>query len=187
MQWAILAAMVLVLTACATTAPRSVSDRDRWRSDLAAYEDRLEQFTAQARELQDDFQALRANPNFAAVEKKIRDLAARTGSGDTTNAKGLLVASLYTMTLGELLVFSRFLTLSTQWVTLEATTSELESLRLDLWLRRIALDRQSAQRTEVIQKVGMPASDPSLVERPVSTPPSCLTYMVGNLTFANCE
>ena len=89
------------------------------------------------------------------------------------------------MTLSELMIFPKFLALSTRWITLEAIRSELESLRLDLWVRRIALERQAARRTGVVQKVSLSAGDPSVVERPVPIPWSCTAYVVGSLTFAS--
>ena len=114
-------------------------------------------------------------------------LAARSASGDGTGTTELIVAILYTMTLGELLVFPRFLDLSTRWTVLDATKSELESLRLDLWVRWIALERQSSQRAGIVQVVGVPAGVPPLVEQPIAPPLSCISYVVGRLAFADCS
>lgn len=190
MRWAVLGPAALVLTACATAAPPAASRADRWQSDLSAYHEALERFHAEVQQLLEDFQSLRTNPNFAAVEEKIRGLAARRASGDKADANELIVTSLYTMNLGELLVFPRFLALSTRWLTLEATRSQLEQFRLDLWVRQIALDREASRGTQVVQKVGMPAGelplDPTLVKRPVPFLVSCRTHVVGDLAFANC-
>lgn len=181
MRRAILGALIFALTACATTplAP------NRWESDLNTYQDRLQEFNADARQLLEDFQALRANASFAAVEQKVKELAARVVGGDTANPNELIVGSFHTMALEELLVFTRFLALSTRWLTLEATRSELESLRLDLWARKVT--GEGSLRGAVIQKVGMPAGDPSLVEQPIRIPWSCTSCVVGNLSFANCR
>ena len=190
MRWAVLGAAALVLTACATTATPATSRADRWQSDLNAYHEALERFHAEVQQLLEDFQSLRTNPNFAPVEEKIRGLAARRASGDGASANQLIVTSLYTMSLGELLVFPQFLALSTRWLTLEAARSQLEQFRLDLWVRQIALEREASRGTQVVQKVGMPAGelllDPTLVKRPVPFPVSCLTYLVGDLAFASC-
>ena len=172
MRWAILGAIVLALSGCATTAPPSASRADRWQSDLNTYQEQLQAFGAHAQQLVEDFQALRANPNFAAVEDKVRDLGARIASGDNTNVNGLIVASLYTMTLGELLVFPRFLALSTRWVTLEATRSELENLRLNLWVRRIALERGASRATGGVQKIRLSISPLLSSRSPLLSPAS---------------
>lgn len=182
MRRAIGGVLIFALAACATTplAPGA----DRWESELRTYQDRLQEFTADARQLLEDFRALRASPSLAAVERKVKELAARTAGGDTANPNELIVASLHSMALEELLVFTRFLALSTRWLTLEATRSELESLRLDLWARKVA--GEGSLRGAAIQKVGIPAGDPSLVEQPIRTPWSCTSCVVGNLSFANC-
>lgn len=187
MRRALLGPIFLALTACAPIVPPPASRFDLWERDLKVYQEQLERFITQARQLREDFQALRADPHFAAVEAKIRDLAARSASGNGTDTTGLIVATLYTMTLGELLVFPRFLDLSTRWTVLDATKSELESLRLDLWVRWIALERQSSQRAGIVQAVGVPAGVPPLVEQPIAPPLFCISYVVGRLAFANCS
>jgi len=178
--------LALALTACATAAAPPDTPADRWGRDLEAYADQLERFTAQVRQLGEDFRALRANPSFAAVEEKMKTLAGRTGSLDKAAARDELFASLKSMGLGEVLAFSRFLALSTQWVTLEAARSELESLRLDLWARRIEMARRVPGGSSLVRLLGQ-ARDPSLVERPVPASLDCPTYLVGNLTFASCD
>lgn len=186
MRRAGLAALVLALTGCATATPQLLSPVDRWQQEADAYADRLEHFSAEVRQLRDDFQALRANASFTAVEEKIRDLAARTGSGAQQNPSDLLRPTLQTMSLSELLVFHRFLALSTRWMTLEATRSELESARLDLWVRRLELER-ALPGSAGVQTLALAVRDPSLVERPVPPGLPCLTYLVGSLVFASCE
>jgi hypothetical protein len=187
---AILGATALLLTACTTAAPPATSRADRWQNDLNLYREQLERFNAEALRLLEDFQSLRANPNFAAMEGKIRDLAAQSASGDKADANGLIIARLYTMSVGQLLAFPKFLALSTRSLTLDATRSELESLRLGLWVRRIALEREASRGMQVVQKVGMPSggllADRTLPERPVPFPLACLTYVVGDLAFTNC-
>lgn len=178
--WAVLGVTALAIAACAPIRPPAPSIIDQWWDDLKDYEEQLQRFNADSQQLLEDFQELRANPNFPAVEEKVRDLAARIASGDKTDGNELI------MSLGELLVFPRFLALSTRMVTLEATQSELERLRLDLRSRRITLERWFSQKREAIQKVGMPAADPSLLEQPVTTSLSCIRYLVDNLEFANC-
>lgn len=188
MRWALRGAIVLALTACAPLVPPPASRFDLWERDLKVYQEQLQRFITQARTLREDFQALRADSHFAAMEAKIRDLAVRSaGGGDETDTTELIVATLYTMTLGELLVFPRFLDLSTRWTVLDATKSELESLRLDLWVRWIALERQSLQIAGIVRAVGMPAGVPPLVEQPITPLLSCITYVVGRLAFVNCS
>lgn len=188
MRWAILGA-ALALTACAT-APPARFPVDQRRSDLTTYSAQLREFEGEVQQLLDDFEALRANSHFAGLEEKIRALAARRASEANTDASEPIVAGLYTMTLGELLVFPRFLALSTRWITLDATRARLETLRLELWARRITLDRET-RAAGVVQPVRIQAGDapvdPALVERPVPFPLSCLAYVVGNLAFANCH
>lgn len=181
-----LAALVLALAGCATATPHPLSTVDRWQQEVDSYADRLERFSAETRQLRDDFQALRDNASFAAVEEKIRDLAARTGSGAQQNPGDLLRPILQTMSLGELLLFHRFLSLSTRWMTLEATRSELESARLDLWVRRLRIERALPGGAGA-QAFTLAARDPALVERPVPPGLSCRTYLVGDLVFASCE
>lgn len=189
MRRVILAASVL-FAACATLTPPA-SQFERWQSDLRAYREQLQRFQAQAQALLEEFRALRTNPSFPAVEEKIRDLAARTGSGAQQNPSDLLRPTLRTMSLGELLAFTRFLSLSTRWMTLEATRSELESTRLELWVRRISLEKEAARGIPVVRTVGLPAEaspvDPALVEQSVPALLSCRTSLVGSLTFATCE
>ncbi len=55
------------LTACATIAAPFAPNTDRWQSDLKPYQDHLQRFQAQTRQLLEEFQALRANPNFPVV------------------------------------------------------------------------------------------------------------------------
>jgi hypothetical protein len=182
MRRSIWGVLIFALAACATT-PLAPGP-DRWESELRTYQDRLQEFNADARKLLEDFQVLRANPSFAAVERKVKELAARIAGGDTANPNELIVAGLHSMALEELLVFTRFLALSTRWLTLEATRSELESLRLDLWARKVA--GEGSLRGAVIQTAGMPVGNPSIVEQPIRIPWSCTSCVVGNLSFANC-
>jgi len=171
MPWMLLGMVVLALTACATATPPPVSPLDRWRSDLREYEEQSQKFTADIREMLEEFQALRADPDFPGVEEKIKDLAARVAGGDQADPKELLRGSFYTMSLGELTLFPRFLALSTRVVTLEATQAELQLLRLELRFRRPA----------------DAGDDSSVVDFPVTWPLSCLRYLVGNIEFANCR
>lgn len=185
MRRAIVAAIGLAFSACATTVP--LSSTERWEKEVHAYQEQLERFSVEAGELLEGFEALRAEPSFASLEAKIKGLSARAAKQDTTDSNQLTVAALYRMTLGELLLFPRFLALSTRWVTLEATKSELERVRLNLRARRIALDRQPSERVGIIQIVSLGGNAPSVVERPVTAPWSCAIYVVGSLAFANCS
>lgn len=182
---AILGMVVVVCAACATAKPPA-SGIDRWWSDLKDYEEQLQRFRDDSHQLLDDFQALREEPSFPAVEEKVKQVAARVAGGDEPDPRGILLQSLYTMSIGGLVLFPRFLALSTQVVTLEATQAELERIRLDLRWRRITLEKQSPPGTPLIQPVGATAADPSLLEQPVGIPFRCVRHVVGNLEFANC-
>ena len=180
---ALCAAVAVVLSACATARP-SAPGVERWWQDLQGYEARVQKFRADSQELLEEFRAPRENPDFPAVEEKIKDVAARAAGGEEGDPQGLLIRSLYTMGLGGLVVFPRFLALSTRMVTLEATQAELEALRLDLRLRRLRGEDQPPLGT--VQPVGLPAADPTLLERPLALPFRCVRYLVGSLEFANC-
>lgn len=176
MRWARCLALlggIVFVVACAIVAPPPPVDQ--WRADLKGYEAQLQKFGADSKRLLDEFEALRADSSFPAVEAKMKDLAARAASEGKTNGRELIVPSLYTMPLGELLVFQKFLALSTEKVTLEATQAELQRQRLDLRLRRLKLVG------------GLHSGDLSLLDQPVALPFSCASHLVGDIEFANCR
>lgn len=168
-----LAYVALVVTACATAV--SLQTVDQWRADLKGYEGQLQKFSAESVQMLDEFEALRADSSFSAVEAKMKDLAARAASEGKTNGQELIVPSFSAMSLGELLVFRKFLALSTRKVTLEATQAELQRQRLDLRLRRLKLEGE------------LHSGDLSLLDQPVAIPFSCASYLVGDIEFANCQ
>ncbi len=165
-------AVALASAACATARPPTA---DRWWSDLGDYEERLQKFSADAAELVQDFMVLREDPEFPAVEEKIKEVAAQVAREKPSDPKGALINSLWSLSLRGLTVFRRYLALSTRVVTLEATQAELEGLRLDLRLRRMKGEGQPP-----------PAGDPSVLEKPVTIPFRCTRYAAGNIEFANC-
>lgn len=187
--------MILVALAVPGCAPISAPSRvgtpdaaiDRWWRDLAPYEAELQRFIADARQLHEEYLGLRAEPSYPAVEEKVRDLAARQRAGDPTDAREIIVRSLYTLSLGELAVFQRLLALSTRAVTLEATRSELDAQRMELRLRRFLLERESAEGAVALQPVGVPGADASLIDQPVMLPLACEQYPVGALVLASCR
>lgn len=176
--WVLLGLAALACAACATAKPPAVSRLDQWRRDLNEYAERLQKFDADVRQLLEDYDALRDDPSFPGVEAKVKDTAERILGGEQSRPNDLLIKSLYTMSLGELMAFHRFLAFSSRVATLEATQSELERLRLDLRFRGVALEQESPLPAEEWQKVAIPASTPHF---------SCARYVVGQLVFANCR
>src|SRR6059036_3033089 len=169
----ILSALLIALAACATTTP-SVSPTDRWRADLDAYRTRRGALAAEVRQVTDDFQALRAESSFPGLEDKIATLAARVRQGEEADDEQALTRGLWSLSLGELGLFQRYLALSSRVVELEAVDAELEAARLDLWLRRLTLGLTEA-----------PGADP--IERPAPAPFACARYPVGRIEFLSCR
>src|SRR5947207_768702 len=85
-----------------------------------------------------------------------------------------LARGLWSLSLGELGLFRRYLALSSRVVELEAVDAELEAARLDLWLRRLTLRLTEA-----------PGADP--IERPAPAPFACARYPVGRIEFLSCR
>src|SRR5438046_7593134 len=102
----ILSALLIALAACATTT-MSVSPTDRWRADLDAYRTRRGALAAEVRQVTDDFQALGAESSFPGLEDKIATLAARVRRGEEPDDEQTLMRSLWSLSLGELVLFQR--------------------------------------------------------------------------------
>ena len=168
----ILSALLLALAACATTTP--VSPTDRWRADLDAYRARRAALAADVQRFTDDFQALRGESSFSGLEDKIATLAARVRRGEEPNDEQTLTRSLWSLSLGELGLFQRYLALSSRLVELEAAHAELEAARLDLWLRRLSLDLAAA-----------PGAEPLV--QPAPAPFACARHWVGRVEFVSCR
>src|SRR6058998_695005 len=167
----ILSALLIALAACATTTP-SVSPTDRWRADLDAYRTRRGALAAEVRQVTDDFQALGAESSFPGLEDKIATLAARVRRGEEPDDEQTLTRSLWSLSLGELVLFQRYLALSSRLVELEAAHAELEAARLDLWLRRLTLDL---------------TAEPGAEPREQAPPFTCARYPVGRVEFVSCR
>src|SRR5881628_1088206 len=155
----ILSALLIALAACATTTP-SVSPTDRWRADLDAYRTRRD--------------ALAAESSFPGLEDKIATLAARVRRGEEPDDEQTLTRSLWSLSLGELVLFQRYLALSSRLVELEAAHAELEAARLDLWLRRLTLDLTAEPGAEPLEQAAPP-------------PFTCARYPVGRVEFVSCR
>ncbi|PYM41875.1 MAG: hypothetical protein DME12_09875 [Candidatus Rokuibacteriota bacterium] len=167
-----LVALALAFAACATTpaAPPAL----RWEADLEAYRAHRARLAADVRQVLDDFQALRAESSFPGLEDKIATLAARVRQGEEADDEQALTRGLWSLSLGELGLFQRYLALSSRVVELEAVDAELEAARLDLWLRRLTLGLTEA-----------PGADP--IERPAPAPFACARYPVGRIEFLSCR
>ena len=85
-----------------------------------------------------------------------------------------LTRSLWSLSLGELGLFRRYLALSSRLVELEAAHAELEAARLDLWLRRLTLDL-----------IAEPGAEP--LEQAAPPPFACGRYWVGRVEFVSCR
>ena len=185
--------MILVALAVPGCAPISAPSRvgtpdaaiGRWWRDLAAYQQQLQRFTADAQELHEEFLGLQADPSFPAAEARVRELAARSGAGERVGAGDILVKTLYTFSLAELAVFQRLLALSTRMVTLEARQSELEAQRMELRLRRFLIEHRAPKGASGFGNV--PDAEATLMERPVTLPLACERYPVGTLVLASCR
>jgi hypothetical protein len=164
---------VLALSACATTPP-PVPPADRWHADLDAYRGRREEVAAGVRRVMDDFEALRAESSFTGLEDKIATLAARVRRGEEPDDEQTLARGLWSLSLGELGLFQRYLALSSRVVELEAAYAELEAVRLELWLRRLTLDLAAEPRAEGL-------------EPPAPPPFACARYPVGRVEFVSCR
>jgi hypothetical protein len=166
-----LVALALALAACATpTAPLA----ERWRGDLDAYRARRAELAADIRQTLDDFQTLRAETSFPGLEDKIATLAARVRAGEAADDEQALARGLWSLSLGELGLFQRYLALSSRVVELEAAHAELEAARLDLWLRRLMLGLTDE-----------PGAD--ALEQPSPPPFACVRYPVGRVEFLGCR
>lgn len=64
-------ALLVMLAACATTAPPAPSDIERWWTDLEEYEAQVQTFEAESSRLQDEFRTLRSDPHLAGVLRQI--------------------------------------------------------------------------------------------------------------------
>lgn len=168
------AAVAVALAGCATTAPPTVSPGKQWQSDLGAYREQRATLAIDVRQVLDQLQTLRAEASFPGLEDKIASLAARVARGEERDDDSALTRSLYSLTLGELLIFRQFLALSSRVVELEATHAELESRRLDLALRRLGLELGSVPGAE-------------LVNQPLAAPFACPRYRVGRIEFVSCR
>jgi hypothetical protein len=175
----IVALLAVILSACATAPPTgkvtsASPEVERWQRDLEAYGERRERFEADVPRLRDDLRALAAEPSFPPLEDRLAGLAARVRAGEVERPDDALVATLWTMSLGELMLFPRFLALSTEVVKLEAVHAELESARLDLAVRRLGLPPGTAP--------GM-----ALVDRPLAPLFACARYPIGRLELVSCR
>ena len=172
MSW-ILSALLIALAACATTT-MSVSPTDRWRADLDAYRTRRGALATEVRQVTVDFQTLGAESSFPGLEDKIATLAARVRRGEEPDDEQTLTRSLWSLSLGELVLFQRYLALSSRLVELEAAHAELEAARLDLWLRRLTLDLTAEPGAEPLEQAAPP-------------PFTCAHYPVGRVEFVSCR
>ena len=167
--------LAITLAGCASAAPPpTLSPADRWHTELAAYRAQRGKLGAETLEVRENFQALSAEASFPGLEDKIATLAARIGRGEERDEDGALTRSLGGLTLGELLLFQRYLALSSRVVELEATHAELESARLDLLLRRLRLGLGAEPGADV-------------GEAPPLPPFACPRYRVGRLEFVSCR
>jgi len=69
-----------------------------------------------------------------------------------SRASPALTRSLWSLSLGELSLFQRYLALSSRLVEVEAAHAELEAARLDLWLRRLTLDVTAEPGAEPLEQ-----------------------------------
>src|SRR5947208_2447509 len=109
----VLSALLIALAACATTT-MSVSPTDRWRADLDAYRTRRGALATEVRQVTVDFQTLGAESSFPGLEDKIATLAARVRRGEEPDDEQTLTRSLWSLSLGELVLFQRYLALSSR-------------------------------------------------------------------------
>ena len=167
-----LVALALAFAACATTP--ATPPAERWRADLDAYRARRERLAADLRQVLEDFQALRAEPSFPGLEDRLATLAARVRQGKEADDEQALARGLWSLSLGELGLFQRYLALSSRVVELEAARAELEAARLDLWLRRLRLG-----------VTDQPGTDP--LEPPAPPPFACVRYPVGRVELLSCR
>lgn len=169
---------LVALAACATAPPPSPSPAGQWRTDLDAYRDRSRTLAADLGQVRDEFKALVAEESFPGLEDKIATLAGRLARGEERDGDSALAQSLWGLTLGELLLFQRYLALSSRVVEVEAVHAELESARLDLLLRRLRLGPAAEADA---------ASDAALVAEPAPSPFACPRYRVGRIEFVTCR
>jgi hypothetical protein len=159
----------------------------RWWRDLGDYAERRQRFAWEAARLREEFLGLRAEPEFLAVEEKVRDLADRIRAGARADASEIVVGSLYRFALAELVLFQQLLALSTRLVSLEATLAELESVRLELWLRRLRTGRDAGPGTWADAPHDRPDLDARLVEQPASLPLTCARHSLGTVEVVSCQ
>src|SRR5437667_29041 len=101
-------------------------------------------------------------------------MRARGRRGEEPDDEQTLTRSLWSLSLGELVLFQRYLALSSRLVELEAAHAELEAARLDLWLRRLTLDLTAEPGAEPLEQAAPP-------------PFSCARYPVGRVEFVSCR
>src|SRR6266571_418985 len=154
-------------SACASRPSRSSGGSRRSREPGGAREAEVRQVTV-------DFQTLGAESSFPGLEDKIATLAARVRRGEEPDDEQTLTRSLWSLSLGELVFFQRYLALSSRLVELEAAHAELEAARLDLWLRRLTLDLTAEPGAEPLEQAAPP-------------PFTCARYPVGRVEFVSCR
>ena len=180
--WGIATLLAATLAGCATAAPPTVAPEDTWRRDLVAYREMREKLAVDAKQLTEEFHALRGETSFPGLEDKIATLAMRVGRGEEPDDSQTLTRSLWSLSLGELLLFQRYLALSSRVLELEAAHAALESARLDLVLRRLQLRLSAGPDAE-------PGAGPvsTLADQPMPPPFSCPRYRVGRIEFVGCR
>src|SRR5260370_8029324 len=125
----VLVLLLWTLAGGATPARPAPPPGARGRPDVDAYAERRGRFVAEVRQALDDFKALAAEASFAGLDARLATLAARVAAGDEPDDAQTLVRGLWSLTLGELTLFQRYLPLSSRVVELEAAHAELEAAR----------------------------------------------------------
>src|SRR5256712_2249805 len=133
-----------------------------------------------ARRVCDDDAVRVAHRSVARRSRRYRTRRGALGSPTTSGrsapsrASAALTRSLWSLSLGELGLFRRYLALSSRLVELEAAHAELEAARLDLWLRRLTLDLTAEPGAEPLEQAAPP-------------PFTCARYPVGRVEFVSCR
>ncbi len=172
----VLVLLLWTLAGCATPARPTPSPGERWRTDVDAYAERRGRFVAEVRQALDDFKALAAEASFAGLDARLATLAARVAAGDEPDDAQTLVRGLWSLTLGELTLFQRYLALSSRVVELEAAHAELEAARLELLLRKLRLG-----------PAGEAPGGATVVGEPLRPPVDCPRRRVGGIEFVSCR
>lgn len=172
----VLVLLLGALAGCATPARPTLSPGERWRTDVDAYAERRGRFAAEVRQVLDDFKPLAAEASFAGLDDRLATLAARVASGAEPDDAQTLVRGLWSLTLGELTLFQRYLALSSRVVELEAAHAELEAARLELLLRKLRLG-----------PAGEAPGGAAIVGESLRPPVDCPRHRIGGIEFVSCR